>query len=44
LKTSTELNKMVSIERYSKFTRRPWAFWTHRKYRDYKMPMGILNV
>src|SRR6218665_1327342 len=33
LKTSTELNKMASIERDSKFTRRPWASLTHRKYR-----------
>jgi len=24
-KTSTELNKMASTERDSKFTRRPWA-------------------
>jgi len=35
---------MASIERDSKFTRRSWASWTHRKYRDYKMPMGILSV
>jgi len=44
LKTSTELNKMASIKRDSKFARRPWASWTQRKYRDYKMPLGILNV
>jgi len=25
LKTSTELNKMASVERGSKFTRKPWA-------------------
>jgi len=44
LKTPTELNKMASVERDSKFTRRPWASWMHRRYRDYKMPMGVLNV
>jgi len=44
LKKSIELNKMTSVEKASKFTRRPWAFWMHRKHRDYKMPMGVLNV
>jgi len=44
LKTSTELNKMASIERDSKFTRRPWAYWTYRKYTDYNMHMSVLHV
>jgi len=35
---------MASVERDSKLSRRPWASRTHGKCRDYKMPMGVLNV